>query len=282
MLTILNSVNNDYYKWQTELFSFNQIKTYGENAKNNCLIVLPKRNDPKEKKLDTFPWNINNKNILVNAYFDLKNIEIKHDPNLNPINIQTGLLQIIDDLDNEETIEILDCDMFHFKKSCLVEAKENEIIACDVYENWHLKSMSDNINVISKYTNFKKDYYNGGFLPLIAKVKTFKKFIMDWICIHHDISKNEKSDLIRWWGNMFAIQAACEINKIKMISKDIVYIPMANTISDSHYVCHYSVDNKFNKHDFPNINTLCFEKNIFYERISSWLQYRNHQHLEPS
>ena len=71
---------------------------------------------------------------------------------------------------------------------------------------------------------------------------------------------------------MYSLQAACEQNKIKMISKDYCYVPNVNTLTDNHYIVHYSCDPIFNKNKINNLDLTLFKSNIFYDRVKQWLQ----------
>ena len=81
----------------------------------------------------------------------------------------------------------------------------------------------------------------------------------------------EKEVLIRWWSGMYSFQVACANNNIKLIDRDWVHVPPTNTLSDNHYICHYSCDNYFNKKKFPRTNTSNYPKNKYYDIIKEWL-----------
>jgi hypothetical protein len=180
-------------------------------------------------------------------------------------------LQVLHTFDDEQTIELLDCDLFHFKPHPEISVQDDELYVSDIYERWHLKSLSDHRNVIEKYFENGGDYYNGGFVPIIGKVRTFKKIIGDWITIHWDILKCDWSENIKWWAGMYALQAACEKARVKMIAKDYCYIPGVYDLSPDHYIAHYCCDGqRFNKKAFPNIEIKTFEDNEFYRRLLKW------------
>jgi len=261
---------NKIFKWQLSLFWFNHKLIYNEDAKNRALTIVIKRNYERESKMDIFDWPVDAPVQLCDAYFDFF-IGLDKEKYL-PINIQTGLYQIIKNINDEQIIELLDCDMFHLKPAPDIEIEDDELHVCTVYENWHLFSLTKHSEVIEKYTCGKKDYYNGGFVPIIGKAKTFKKILLDWILFHKNIADNsEKFAALSWWAGMYSLQAACEINKIKMISKDFCYIPNVNELNDNHYIAHYSCDPIFNKNKILELDISKFKDNIFYNRVKQWL-----------
>ncbi len=271
MISVPIAVYNPSFRWQLNLFWFNHKIVYGSDAYRKAKAVVIKRNRINELLAKSFDWNIDIPYKFCDSFFDYA-IGLEENGHLLPINIQIGLLQILSTFeDDEEVLELIDCDMFHMKHHPEWFLKDDEMFVSDVYENWHLKSLRDNHHVIEKYIGANAMYYNGGFVPLIAKVKTFKKIILDWIWIHKDIVKRYvSSQNIKWWAGMYALQAACEINKVKMIARDYCYVPNINKLSEEQYIAHYSVDKKFNKKLFPNIDLSLFEDNVYYSRIKKW------------
>ena len=271
MISIPIAVYNNTFKWQLNLFWFNHKIVYGENASNKTMPVLIKRNYKHELKMEKFEWGIDVPVKISEAYFDYF-LGLDKEAYL-PINIQTGLYQIINLFEDNQVIELLDCDMFHLKPAPDIEIADDELYVSTIYENWHLFSLTTNIGVISGYTQGNTHYYNGGFVPIIGKAKTFKKILLDWIFFHKNIvDNNTNNSIISWWAGMYSLQAACEQNKIKMISKDYCYVPNVNILTDNHYIVHYSCDPIFNKNKINNLDLTLFKNNIFYDRVKQWLQ----------
>lgn len=269
MITIPIAVYNNLFEWQLNLFWHQHKLIYGNEAQNKSIAVVIKRNTSKENKIDSVDWDINIPINLCESYFDYLNIN--EDRYLLPLNIQIGLAQTLNMIDDNKTIELIDCDMFHIKKHDDIKIKENEFYVCDIYENWHLFSKNKNFKLIKKYLKENKVLYNGGFVPIVGLCKTFKKIINDWILVHKNMVLNDNNEhLIKWWSGMYSFQVACQNNNVKMISKDYCYIPEINNISDYHHICHYSVDKFFNKKTFPKINTSNFLDNSYYNSIISW------------
>jgi len=190
-----------------------------------------------------------------------------------PINIQVGLNQIIDTFDDEQVIEVLDCDMFHLKPHPELAVQDHELIVVDIYEDWHLRSLSDHRDVIAPFFKNDGNYYNGGFVPIIGKAKTFKKLLPAWIEIHKQIVDAQSDNNLQWWAGMYSLQAACENNAVLMRAMDLCYVPGINALSDDHYIAHYSVDGRFNKKIWPSIDVSAFEDNHFYSRVLEWLRH---------
>lgn len=270
MISIPIAVYNGTFKWQLNLFWFNHKIVYGSEAYKKAKAVIVKRNRIHEKIAEKFDWKLDIPHQMCDSFFDY-NLGFNEKGTLLPINIQVGLLQIINEFEDDQVLELLDCDMFHLKKHPDLNIKDNEIYACDIYEKWHLRSLTDNHHVIEKYVGGNAMYYNGGFVPLIAKAKVFKKIILDWIWYHKDIVKRySSSQHYCWWAGMFALQAACETNQIKMVSKDLCFVPGINSLNEDQYIAHYSVDKKFNKKLFPKVDFNLFEENIYFNRIKKW------------
>lgn len=269
MISIPVAVANNLFKWQLDLFWYNHKLVYGSEAKNKAFAVVINHDNFYEEVTDDIDWNISVPYQMCNSFY--KELKIDYELGiLKPINIQIGLKQIIDRFDDEEVIELLDCDLFHLKPYPEYQINDNELITFDLYENWHLKCLSDNKHIIEPYFLNNGRYYNGGFVPIIGKVKTFKLILDDWIFIHRDIVNRDFESIIKWWAGMYSLSAACERNKVQMISKDTCYIPNVNQLSENHHICHYSVDPRFDKKKFPNIDLNSFDDNYFYNQVKSW------------
>lgn len=268
MITIPVAVNIPVFKWQAELWWWNHQKTYGPKAVDKgCLLIIDK-NYKHETPLD----NIWYQNI---PHQEAKGVWSDLVPGINPnlcmpLNIQIGLRQILGNFDDNSVLELTDCDLFHFKQHPEMSLPEDSMYVCDLYEKWHMFTLTKNRHVIDPYFENNGKYYNGGFVPIIAHAKTFKKIIYEWEAIHRDILKRDLPNDIKWWAGMFALQAACEKAKIQMIAKDWCFIPPANRLSSTHYTYHYSVDKIFNKRTFPSIDTEIFPNNECYNRIKEW------------
>ena len=274
MISIPIAVHTPHFKWQLDLFWHAHKKIYGEEAYKKAFAVIVKYNHIGDKKIEELEWNTDIPHQMCDSFHDILNINANAS-GYKPINIQVGLQQILNRFDENKVIEVLDCDLFHITPHPNIEVDDNELYVCDLYENWHLKSLTDNKNKIERYFKNKGDYYNGGFVPIIGKVKTFRKILLDWTSIHLDIMKNRKIKIKRWWIGMYSLQAACERNKIKMKGIDTCFIPPVNKLKNEHYICHYSVDPMFQKHIFPNINIDIFNDNLYHNMILDFIKNNN-------
>lgn len=265
MISVPIVVYNNSFKWQLDLFWFKQKQLYGiEKAKLNTKAVIIKRNKKEEKQIEKYEWNeIDIPFILVNGVSELYNESL----NLLPLNIQLGLEEILKEYNDDEVIELLDGDMFHLEKRNY-SGLQHDIILCDtIYEDWHLKSLSNHKNIIDIYFENNGRYYNGGFVPIIATVKTFKKIMYEWKAIHVDICKRDWNNNLKWWAGMYALQAACEKNKVQMVALNNCYIPPINTIENK-TIAHYSVDD-----NLINKRTKIFTTNSVDEYTKTIIDY---------
>lgn len=271
MISVPIAVNNDHFRMQLELFWFNHKATYGESAAREKLrAVIVKRNTVAEQPKEICEWAGDIPHVMADAYFDVR--KDLTNPVLCPINIQVGLSQVIATFDDEQVIELLDCDMFHLRPHPDLTVADDELIVADIYEEWHLRSLTDHKHVIEPFFRNGGNYYNGGFVPIIGKAKTFKKILPVWIELHKLIVEAESDGDLQWWAGMYSLQAACENNAVRMRAMDLCYVPGINALNDDHYIAHYSVDSKFNKHTWPDIDVSSFEDNKFYARVLEWMR----------
>jgi hypothetical protein len=271
MISVPIAVNNSNFRMQLELFWFNHKATYGESAAREKLrAVIVKRNTVGEQPKDICEWAGDIPHVMADAFFDVR--KDLTNPVLCPINIQLGLSQLIAAFEDEQVIEVLDCDMFHLKPHPDLTVEDDELIVADIYEEWHLKSLTDHKNVIEPFFKNGGNYYNGGFVPIIGKAKTFRKILPVWIELHKLIVEAQSDGELQWWAGMYSLQAACENNAVWMRAMDLCYVPGINALNDDHYIAHYSVDHKFNKNTWPDIDVSSFEENEFYTRVLRWMR----------
>lgn len=272
MISIPIAVYNENFKWQLDLFWFNHKKVYGDLAASKAIATIIKRNRSHEIKQEQFDWGLNIPHVMTESFFDYLHISPSSNEGVSvPLNVQIGLLQILENLNDELIIEVLDCDMFHLDRYPEYRIRDDELIVSDIYEQWHLKSLSTHRDIISIYFENGGRFYNGGFVPIIGKVRTFKKILPEWIAVHRDILARPYDGSIHWWAGMYALQAACEKKKVRMLAENCCYVPGINSLSNEHYICHYSVDKNFDKKNWPNIDPSKFENNLYYDRIRSWM-----------
>lgn len=269
MISIPIAANIPAYRHQLSLFWENHINVYGLSAKDkaHAVIVLQKPTIPK--------WDIDIPHTIVNSWSHCH--ERPQDSYLAPLNIQVGLQQVLHKFDDDEVLELIDCDMFHLRKAPQYEPGLMEFIANDIYENWHLHSRGRSVHIIEQHLK-TNNFYNGGFVPIIGRAKTFKTIIEDWIDIHLDIYDSNENQVVRWWAGMYSFQAACANNGIKMVSEDNCYIPRVNALKNWHYIAHYCCDEKyFNKkivlENPQEFDASTLPNNLFYNRIKEYFSH---------
>jgi hypothetical protein len=276
MISLPVAVHNDHFRWQLDLFWFNHKLVYGERAAAKTLALIVERNRRDQPRVEALQWDIDIPHVMCDAFMD--HLEIEEESSLMvPLNIQTALAQALPRLHDEAVIEVLDCDMFHLGRYPEYRVRDDEIIVTDHYEPWHLKSLGTHREVISCYFENGGRFYNGGFVPIIGKVRTFKKLLSEWIAVHRHILTRKIDPKIQWWAGMYALQAACEKNKVRMLAEDCCYFPGINQLMPEHYICHYSVDKRFDKKAWPNVDVSLFGDNLFYTRVRDWLASYPHR-----
>ncbi len=266
MISIPIAANIASHKMQLDLFWNNHQHIYGPDAANkaHAIIILQEDNYPY--------WNIDIPQTIVKDWHHFYPTRPK-EGSLVPLNIQIGLQQILDNYADDQVLELLDCDMFHIRQATDISPADNEFFVNILYEDWHLKSLTENKPIISKHLSVPHNY-NGGFVPIIGKAKTFKMIIQTWIDNHLKIYDQNPDPLIRWWAGMYSFQIACSNLNIKMTAKNNCYFPGINNLEEQHHNSHYCCDEIFNKKKhLPNLDGLSIETlpdNLYYNRIKEW------------
>ena len=227
------------FHMQLDLFWYNHKRCYGESAKYKAFAAVIKRNHATEPKHEHYGWDIDVPHKMCEGCYDYMNEDNNQEFYLVPLNIQIGLAQIIDQFDPDQVLEILDCDMFHMRPHQQIPLENDELLVSDIYENWHLKSLSDYKHVVQPHLNSSHGFYNGGFVPIIGYAKTFRKILPDWIDIHKKMVLEHPEVHLKWWAGMYSLQAACANNFVRMTARDYCYVPGVNQIQESHYISHY-------------------------------------------
>lgn len=282
VVTVPIAAYDPKFRWQLDLFWFAHKRLYGDEAPSKIHAAVVDRNEAKAQRIHTLDWNIDVPHSVCPSVWDWPPLKELRPPivgNVLPLNIQLGLQYLLSShhavpWDDDLVIELTDCDMFHFRPQPELEVAPNALYVSDMYEQWHLHSRGKYKYVIDCYFENGGGYYNGGFVPIIGRVSTFRKIMYEWLAIHLDILKRNISRDINWWAGMYALQAACEKARVDMIGSDMCYLPGAFALADSHYIGHYSVDKRFDKRKFPAVDQDTFENNPYYEVIAAWLKER--------
>lgn len=282
-ISIPSTVANDYFKRQILFFQHQHYKTYSTDAVNKAIIPIIKYNHfgEKNKAVSNIDWNVTLPYKMVDSVYDLIPINPKYDPKIYlPINVFTSAKQIIENLDDDVLVEIIDADLVHLKPYPIAyhALKDDEIIADNYYENWHMhisSATSMNRHVIQEFLSHDEDgYMNGGF-NVICKVKTIKSIIDDIILYSIKVTEKMNGDPHSWWCAMHGLNIACHNHKIKMINGDNCYYPNINKLEDKHYIAHYSCDPHYDKRKVPNVNVDLFPHNDFYTHAKEYLKTCN-------
>jgi hypothetical protein len=278
-ISIPSTVAIDSFKKQILFFQYQHLKVYTTDAVNKAIIPIIKYNEysDKSKAIQNVDWDMKLPYKMVESVYDLININSLYNPKIYiPINVFTSAKQIIKDLDDDTLVEIIDADLVHLKHYPIDyhNLKDNEVIADNYYENWHMfisKPESENRKIISEFlTHNEEGYMNGGF-NVIGKVKTIKSIIDDIILYSIKVTEKMNGDPHSWWCAMYGLNIACHNNKIKMINGDNCYYPNVNKLEDKHYIAHYSCDPHYNKRLIPNVNVDLFPDNVFYTAAKEYL-----------
>lgn len=277
VISVPVAVHTADFRWQLALFWHGHRRVYGADAAARAHAIVVRRNDFWTPPADCMQWDLDIPHSMCDAYFDVpspvQGMSLMHMKLIMaaPINIQIGLAQVLSKFDDDQILEVNDCDMLHFRPCPVVDVGPDELITAGVYENWHLFSLTTNRHVITPYFENNGQYYNGGFVPIIGRVATFKRILYEWIAVHVHILTQPHSETLQWWAGMFALQAACEKARVRMISRDYCYIPGINQLADTQYIGHYCVDQIFNKRTYPQIDVTQFPDNPYYATIKGWL-----------
>lgn len=278
-ISIPSTVANDYFKSQIMFFQYQHKKIYLSDAQNKAIIPIIEYNHYNEKNtaITDIDWDISLPYKIVKSVYDLIPIDNIFNPHIYiPINVFTSAKQIIDTLEDDTLVEIIDADLVHLKPypNHYHDLKDNEIIADNHYENWHMHistPTSLNRHIIQEFlTHNEEGYMNGGF-NIIGKVKTIKTIMDDIISYSIKVTEKVNSDPHSWWCAMYGLNIACHNNKIKMINGENCYYPGINNLEDKHYIAHYSCDRIYNKRLIPNVNVDLFPDNLFYNSAKEYL-----------
>jgi len=274
------AVHVEMFRWQLDLFWYAHRAVYGATAPLKAHAIVVKRNDFWLPKAETLGWPLDIPHSMCEAFFDLEvhnTSTLMHVPLAVavPLNIQIGLAQLLPRLSDDQIIEVIDCDMFHFRPSPEHMVGPNELLVSDVYENWHLFSRSRYREVIAPYVQNENRYYNGGFVPIIGRVDTLRRILPDWTAAHIDILARNTDNDIRWWAGMYGLQVACEKSQVQMRAEEYCYVPGANELQPTHYIGHYCVDPHFTKKTFPRLSMDNCPDTPYHRLIKDWLHINN-------
>ena len=277
MISVPIATNDIAFRNQLSIFWDNHKLIYGDNAYKKAHAIIVSQNYPEQEKIGHDEWSLDIPSTVVEPYWSY--LKRENSNLLLPINIQVGLSQIIDKFEDDEILELIDCDMFHLREYKEQEVNENEFLVCEIYENWHLKSNSDSYGVIENFLDKDQSGYNGGFVPIIGYVKTFKKILKYWTNMHLQVFDSTDERLTKWWSGMYSFQVACANHGIKMKAIDNCYVPGVNELKENHHIAHYCCDTVFDKKKElrkpDKFDYSGFPNNYFYDRVKDWMKKMN-------
>ena len=277
MISIPVATNNIAFRNQLSIFWENHKSIYGDDAYKKAHAIIVSQNHPEQKQIEHGEWGLDIPSTVVEPYWSY--LQIDNLDLLLPINIQVGLSQIIENFEDNEILELIDCDMFHVKEYEEQEVGENEFLVCDIYENWHLKSKGDSYRVVENFLDKSQSDYNGGFVPIIGQVKTFKKILRYWTDMHLRVFNSADGELTKWWSGMYSFQVACANNGINMKAIDSCYVPGINELKGNHHIAHYCCDTIFDKkkelEKTDKFDYTGFPNNYFYNQVKDWMKKMN-------
>jgi hypothetical protein len=273
MITIPVAAPNRLFQWQSSLFQYSQKKVYGKEVLQNSTLLIVDRNSHGQV-IEEIDWDLSIPYKIVNGIHSVLSHSDNHSY-FSAGNLFFAVKQILGDLDDDEILCIIDCDVIPLKKYTGQLPGDGEALTCNIYEDWHMFTKDPskkNFYVVDPYLHHRDyQYMDGGFVPVIINVKTLKRIIDPIINLSIDIARNYLESPFGWWMQMWAFQIACHNERIKCISQDNTYFPNINDLNiKDHYFAHYSCDPIFKKSAFPNHNIAEFPNNNFYNLIREW------------
>ena len=271
MITIPIAAPNKLFQWQASLFQFAQYKVYGNDSIWNSKIGIVKQNNVNDARVSDVDWNLRIPYYMTGGIYDYA--KTKHQYNI-AINLFYSLKEVISNIQFNEVICIIDCDVIPLKEYTGPLPGDDEMITCNFYEDWHMMiSRPDKLNypyIEPFLTHDEHKYMDGGFVPMMIRKNTLDKIIDEVIDLSLEIVDKHHKEPFGWWCAMGALNAVCHNHKIKMLSQDNCYFPHMNELEPQHYFAHYSCDPKFSKGKFPNHNITEFPHNAFYDLVREW------------
>jgi len=226
------------FSWQVDL-AYHQHSLIG-GLKDDFMELSPYINSPDSVYEKCFPNYI--KEISVKPFWEF--LDCEYSSNLIPINIQTSLAQIF--IEDDEEYMICDADIFCFKQKEFNLEKfdiHHEII----YDQWHIHQHTTNAFLKKMLPKEHQNFKHSGFVPIVAKGKTIKKILPDWIDLHIKIVEDQKIE--PWHAGMYSYNLACALHNLKIKEDRICALPFDNEITENMFCLHYSVGfQNFDKH----------------------------------
>lgn len=268
------AVVNPTFKWMADFWSYMQTRVYGDLAKENSILTVVKKNRPDDETFNNVDWDT--RGIPYKMVDSIYEYVESRNPNCIVINVFSSVKQVVEQFEDNDTLCITDMDVIPMGPLNIREVEDNEALCFAGYEDWHMfiaNSRKTNYSKIEYLLDHREEegYMNGGFIPILIKVKTFNKIVDDVIKIAEAIIESDELQTWKWWSCMTAFSIACHNHRINMVGVDNTYIPNYNKLQPYHAFTHYSVDPIFHKHTFPNHDITKYPQNGFYNFVKDWI-----------
>ena len=135
MISIPVAIKNEYFRWQLDLFWYFHKKHYGVLAHKHAHAIIVEdlchaKSNPASTAID---WSLDIPKTFCTHHKDFYKSP-KCDIWYEPLNIPAGLEQIIKRFDDEDILELLDCDMFHVRKAPVIKVEHYTLLVETFYE----------------------------------------------------------------------------------------------------------------------------------------------------
>jgi len=274
MITVPVAAPTDAFKWQISFFQFAQERIYGRaRAENETLLLVVDRNNHTEI-VRTIPWSLELPHQLVRGIHSILPVTATHQ-HFVAGNVFFALKDVVSRWSDDEILCIVDADIVPLKQYAGPWPDDTTVITCNYYEDWHMRcSRPDKEQFIIAYpylTHAEYQYMDGGFVPILVRVKTLKRILDDVIATTIRIVEHHQGSFFGWWSQMLAFQVVCHNHRITCVGQDNTYFPGVNQLRvDAHSFAHYSCDVKFNKKTFPHHDLRAFPDDVFYRMVREW------------
>lgn len=258
---------NESFKWQIDLFEYSLKKAYGDNYKDYSIIPVLKRNEFTDKETLHYPWKTQLPHKIIDPIFDVIG---KEDNDYIPVNVYSGLRQVLKFIPDDEVVMCIDPDMPLLKPYTGRMPEHHEMLVDDIYEGWHMHVKDKNSFVVNPLLKHKDMNYMSGGSNFIGTAKTWKYIIDDIVENAIKIIDTYPVGPYRWWANMYGANVGCHNMRIPMRHIGGCYYPNINQYDEEHWISHYSCDPLFHKGSFPNLKWDEFPDNPFYNLTKEW------------
>ena len=259
---------NESFRWQSNLFEYSLKKVYGDKFKDYAIIPFLKRNQPTDLPTYEYPYETELDTMAIDPIYDIIG---KEEAKYIPVNVYSGLRQVLQTLPDDEVVMCIDSDMPLLKPYTGRLPEYHEMLVDNIYEDWHMHLNGKNRNAVEPFLNHKDVNYMSGGSNFMGRVKTWK-YIIDNIVESavRIIDTFPQNNQFRWWANMLGANIACHNYRVPMNHIGGCYFPNVNELQDDHWIAHYSCDPLFHKGSLKDRKWDKFPDNSFYNLAKEW------------